>query len=74
MTLTLKGNTVVGTLEGTALKVGTGNIYGGGDESAVTGNVNVQVTLEGEAQALGNVYGGGNRGPVSGNTSVILKD
>ena len=49
VTLTLKGNTVVGTLEGTTLKAGTGSVYGGGAESAVTGNTSV--ILEGSSKA-----------------------
>lgn len=63
ISLTLKGTTVV-----------TGNVFGGGEESAVTGDVDVQVILEGETNVTGNVYGGGNQGSVDGNTSVILKD
>ena len=72
VTLTLKGNTVVGTLEGTALKAGTGSVYGGGAESAVSGNTSV--ILEGHTHILGDVFGGGDKGAVDGNTSVILKD
>ncbi len=72
VTLTLKGNTVVGTLEGSALKAGTGSVYGGGAESAVTGNTSV--ILEGHTHILGNVFGGGDEGEVDGNSQVILKD
>lgn len=71
-TLTLKGNTTVGTLEGGILKAGTGNVYGGGDESSV--NRNTTVILEGEAKVLGNVYGGGNKGAVGGNSEVKIQD
>ena len=67
-TLTLKGNTIVGT-EGDAT---TGNVYGGGDESSVDGNTTV--ILEGKAKVLGNVYGGGNKGPVGGNSEVKIQD
>ena len=49
-TLTLKGNTTVGTLEGGILKAGTGNVYGGGDESSVDGNTTV--ILKGDAKVL----------------------
>lgn len=63
ISLTLKGTTVV-----------TGNVFGGGEESAVTGDVDVQVILEGETNVTGNVYGGGNHGPVDGNTEVRLCD
>ena len=72
VTLTLKGNTVVGTLEGTTLKAGTGSVYGGGAESAVTGNTSV--ILEGHTHILGDVFGGGDEGEVDGDSQVILKD
>ena len=72
ITLTLKGTTKVGTLEGTTLKAGTGNVYGGGDESAVNGNINV--ILRGETEIFGNVFGGGNQGTVSGSTTVNIED
>ena len=76
VTLTLKGTTQVGTLEGApgseTLKAGTGCVYGGGAESAVSGNTSV--FLEGHTHVYGNVFGGGDKGPVTGNTSVILKD
>jgi hypothetical protein len=71
-TLTLKGNTTVGTLEGGILKAGTGNVYGGGDESAVDGNTTV--ILKGDAKVLGNVYGGGNKGAVGGSSEVKIQD
>jgi len=73
--LTLKGTTTVGTLEGEpgsqTLMDGTGNVYGGGDQSEVQGNTSV--FLEGDTNVLGNVFGGGNRGAVSGNTSVTIR-
>ena len=72
VTLTLKGNTVVGTLEGSALKAGTGSVYSGGAESAVSGNTSV--ILEGHTHILGDVFGGGDEGEVDGNSEVILKD
>ena len=71
-TLTLKGNTVVGTLEGTTLKAGTGNVFGGGESSAVNGNT--IVLLKGATHVLGDVFGGGNKGPVNGNTEVRICD
>ena len=84
VTLTLKGNTTVGTLEGGNLKAGTGNVFGGGDESRVTqqtssGNPvpntgNTTVILQQGATVHGNVYGGGNEGPVGGNSEVIIQD
>ena len=63
ITLTLKGNTTV-----------TGSVFGGGEESAVNGDVDVQVILQDETTVNGNVFGGGDQGRVDGNTSVILKD
>ena len=60
VSLTLKGSTTV-----------NGNVYGGGDESAVDGNTTV--ILEGGAHVRGNVYGGGNNGPVGGNSEVKIQ-
>ena len=72
-TLTLKGNTTVGTLNGSSQLVeGTGNVYGGGDESTVGGNTTV--ILQGGANILGNVYGGGNNGAVGGDSEVKIQD
>ena len=72
-TLTLKGNTTVGTLlNNGSLKANTGNVYGGGDESAVSGNT--IVILQEGATIHGNVYGGGNNGPVGGNSEVKIQD
>ena len=68
ISLTLKGNTTVGT-QGDD---NTGNVFGGGDESAVSGNT--IVTLKGYAHVLGNVYGGGNKGQVSGNSEVRIEN
>ena len=67
VTLTLKGNTIVG--DGTE---GTGNVFGGGAESVVNGNTTVK--LQGKAHVLGNVYGGGNEGEVGGDAKVIIED
>ena len=66
-TITINGGTV-----GTDGNASTGNVYGGGDESAVTSNTTV--TLEGNANVLGNVFGGGNRGKVGGNSEVKILD
>ncbi len=66
--LTLKGNTTVGTTG----NANTGNVYGGGEESAVTGNTTV--ILKEDAQVLGNVYGGGDEGAVGGDSEVRIKD
>lgn len=70
VTITLKGNTSVGHYEGRVLK--GGNVYGGGEQSAVTGNTTV-ILNEGTS-ILGNVYGGGDQGPVGGNSEVRIKD
>lgn len=82
VTLTLDGNTVVGT-EGDPE---TGNVYGGGDASAVgqldnesTQNVdesiiaNTTINLQGNTRVLGNVFGGGNEGLVNGSATVNIR-
>ena len=58
-TLTIKGNSTV-----------LGSVFGGGDESIVHGNTEVQI-LE-HAKVYGNIYGGGNEGEVRGSTKVIV--
>jgi hypothetical protein len=81
VTLTLDGNTVVGT----AGNPETGNVYGGGDASAV-GHVddpndnedediiaNTTVNLQGNTRVLGNVFGGGNEGLVNGSATVNIR-
>lgn len=67
--LTINGNTTVGYMNGNTL-IG-GNIFGGGDSSAVLGNTTV--TLAGNANVLGNVFGGGNEAPVSGSATVNIE-
>ncbi len=66
VTLTLEGLTTVGTL-GVS---GTGNVFGGGDESEVLQNTLVHV--KDRTKVLGNIYGGGNMGRVGGETKVIV--
>ena len=67
--LTIKGNSVIGT-EGDPT---TGSVYGGGDESAVTGSTHkITVTLAGKTTVKGSVYGGGNSGLVEGSTEVNI--
>lgn len=79
VTLTIKGQSVVGTEGDTT----TGNVFGGGEQSAVipslddSGNPventgNTTVILQGGTKVLGNVYGGGNMGEVGGNTKVVV--
>ena len=64
ITLTVDGNGTTGTL----IK---GDIYGGGDESAVSGTTNV--TVQGKTHVKGNVFAGGNKGKVDGATTVTIK-
>ena len=76
--LTLKGNTTVGTLEGRTgsqtLKDGTGNVFGGGESSYVTGaSHKVTVILQDNTEVLGNVFGGGDEGLVEGSTEVNIR-
>ena len=65
VSLTIKGDSEIGTS-------GTGHVYGGGDESAVTGNTTV--TLQGNTSVNGNVFGGGNNGNVSGSATVNIEE
>ena len=56
----------------------TGNVFGGGDASAVSNSTNpanasTTVTLSGSTTVLGSVFGGGNKGIVEGNTQVIIQ-
>ena len=48
-----------------------GNVYGGGDASAVSGSSTV--TLKGSAHVYGDVFGGGNRGAVNGSATVNIE-
>ena len=82
VTLTIKGNSVIGTLEGEegsqTLKEGSGNVFGGGESSYVVTNSNitdqkVTVNLEGETEVLGNVFGGGDKGEVQCSTEVNIR-
>lgn len=51
-----------------------GNVYGGGDASAVIGSGNsVTVNLKGNTTVNGDVFGGGNEGLVEGSTEVNIK-
>lgn len=72
VTLTIKGNSTIGTLlENGTLKPKTGNVFGGGDESAVDGSIVVK--LHDGTHVYGNVFGGGNEGAVSGDSSVTIE-
>ena len=75
VTLTIQGNSVIGT-QGDS---GKGNVYGGGDQSTVNNAdtphaASTTVTLSGNTNVLGNVYGGGNQGLVSGSAIVNIED
>ena len=79
VTLTLKGKTSVGTLEGgegsQTLKDGTGNVYGGGESSYVIGASHiVTVNLKDNTTVLGDVFGGGDEGLVEGSATVNIED
>lgn len=79
VTLTIEGDSKIGTIEGEAgaqtLKEDTGNVYGGGDASYVNGiSHKITVNLQGNTQVLGNVFGGGNEGLVEGSTEVNIQN
>ena len=67
---TIQGKSTIGTMENGVLKPGTGNVFGGGDESAVGGSTLVKILDR--TQVFGNIYGGGNKGKVTGDTKVII--
>jgi hypothetical protein len=74
VTLTITGNSEIGT-EGDNT---TGNVYGGGDSSAVKNDTtpadaSTTVNISGNTLVRGNVFGGGNQGLVSGNTNVNIR-
>lgn len=68
VSLTINGASVIGT-DGSPE---TGNVFGGGESSTVTGDIGA--TLQGSTHIKGDVFGGGNEGAVTGNTEVIIKD
>lgn len=77
VSLTIKGTSKIGTLDGEEELVdGTGDVFGGGEQSAVRGDspVDVTVTIEGKTEVYGDVFGGGKQGRVDGNTTVNIKD
>lgn len=72
--LTIKGNSVIGTVG----DANTGNVYGGGEMSYVVTNSNITnqkviVNLEGNTEVRGNVYGGGDEGEVQCSTEVNIR-
>ncbi len=73
VTLTIKGNSEIGT-DGDAT---TGNVFGGGDESAVNNGTTPSaastiVDISGNTHVRGTVFGGGNKGLISGNATVNI--
>ena len=74
--LSITGTSDKGSVIGTEGNNTTGNVFGGGESSYVTGaNHKVIVNLYGKTDVLGNVYGGGDAGVVEGSTEVnILKE
>ena len=71
--------TITDSYIGTVGKNNTGNVYGGGDASAVSNttnpaNASTTVTLTGSTTVLNNVFGGGNKGKVDGDTRVRIED
>ena len=69
VTLTLDGDTTVGTDD----DPDTGHVYGGGQESYVTGEDHtVTVNILGNTEVLGDVFGGGDEGDVEGKTLVNI--
>ena len=79
VTLTIKGNSVIGTAGDTT----KGNVFGGGEESYVTPSIvngnpvantgNTIVNIQGNTEVLGNVFGGGDSGEVQGSTQVNIE-
>ena len=52
-----------------------GSVFGGGDESYVTGSANMAtVNIQGDTEILGNVFGGGNEGLVEGSATVTINE
>lgn len=73
VTLTIKGNSVIGTASDTTGE--KGNVFGGGEASYVTGaDHTVTVNIQGNTQVFGNVYGGGDKGVVQGSATVNIEN
>jgi hypothetical protein len=79
VTLTISGTSEKGSKIGTVGDTSTGNVFGGGEMSAVynsstPANASTIVNLQGKTEVLGNVFGGGNEGLVSGSTTVNIRE
>ena len=74
--LSLEGNTIVGCKyfdkEGVEDPEKSGGVFGGGAQSAVSGNTTVNI--EGNTHVYGNVFGGGDQGEVSGSATVNIQE
>ena len=75
VTLTIQTDNGKTTTIGTVGNSDTGNVFGGGEQSSVTGathTVTVNLKGPGNTNVLGNVFGGGDQGEVSGSTKVNI--
>ena len=70
ITLTINGSENKGSKIGTEGIEGTGNVFGGGNESRSLDNTTV--VMGGNTRVLSSVYGGGNLADVNGSTSVNI--
>ncbi len=70
ITLTINGSENKGSKIGTEEIEGTGNVFGGGNESRSLNNTTV--VMGGNTRVLSSVYGGGNLADVDGSTSVNI--
>lgn len=78
VTLTITGSDEKGSVIGTEGDDTTGNVYGGGDASAVINTTtpataSTIVNISGKTLVRGNVFGGGNKGEVSGSATVNIQ-
>ena len=76
VTLTIQTEAGKTTTIGTAGNSDTGNVFGGGEQSSVTGathTVTVNLKGPGNTNVLGNVFGGGDEGVVEGSAKVNIE-
>ena len=73
-TAIVTGNPAVTIGDATASHVAivTGNVYGGGDAAAVTGNTTVTYNDNNASSTVAKLFGGGNEAGISGGTTVTL--